>query len=349
MHGSRYDAVLDYIRRHERTLASVSFLGGLVNDLLTFTLLPLRYVVILFGLYVLIAAGATLAAHAAVGKEGRIAGTVTAFAPLVAHFVLGSVLCGFLILLTQSGAFLISWPFLLLIGGVFVGNELFQTYRRHFIFQTLLLYLALFAFFTIAVPLFLGRMSSWTFLLSSSLSLVFFIAYLWLVGTVRWERLRPTIVPTITATLVITLLIIGAYWLRLIPPIPLALRDGGIYERVERVGDEYVRSGGSERPWWDLRAPVIQIVSGSPLYAYSAVFAPGDFTTTVVHVWQRQDEATGAWNTRSTVAFTLSGGREEGYRGYSIKSAPEPGEWRVLVQTYEGQTIGDLRFSVRHE
>lgn len=347
MHGSRYDAVLHWIRSHERTLSSVSFLGGLLNDLLTFTLLPLRYIVAFFGAYVAIAAIATLAAHMAVGREGRLARTAEAFGPLVAHFVLGSVLCGFLILLTQSGAFLISWPFLILIGGVFVGNELFHTYRRHFIFQTLLLYLALLAFATIAVPLAIGRITAWSFLLGVALSFLSFLGYLWVVGTVRWERLRPAMVTIIASAVTLTAIIVSAYFLRLIPPIPLALRDGGIYERVERVGDEYVLTGGAETPWWDLRAPSVDLVPGSPLYAYSAVFAPGDFTASVMHVWQRYDTQAKVWRTESTVAFTMSGGREEGYRGYSIKSAPRPGEWRVLVQTQTGQTIGDLRFIVR--
>lgn len=346
MHGSRYDAVLGLIKRHERTLSSVAFVSGLVTDLLTFTLVPLRYVVALFGAYVVIAALATLAGHAAVGREGRVAQAAEVFGPLIAHFLLGSVLCGFLILLTQSGSFLISWPFLILLGGVFVGNELFHTYRRHFIFQALLVYLALFAFATIAVPLFLGRLTAWSFLLGAALSLIAFLGYVWLVGVVRWERLRPALAPLMAGAILITALIVSAYFLKLIPPVPLALRDGGIYEKVERVGDEYVRTGSFARPWWDLRTPVVDIADGSPLYAYTAIFAPGDFTAGVMHVWQRYDEESKIWRTESTVAFTLSGGRESGYRGYSIKSAPEPGEWRVLVETQTGQVIGDLQFIV---
>jgi hypothetical protein len=48
------------------------------------------------------------------------------------------------------------------------------------------------------------------------------------------------------------------------------------------------------------------------------------------------------------VAFNLSGGREEGYRGYSIKSDPEPGKWRVQVKTLTGQVIGELRFKIEN-
>lgn len=346
MRRNWFDTVLATIKRNEARLASASFVGGLINDLLTFTLLPLRYIVVLFGAYVVIAAAATIAAHRYVGREGRVAETVTAFAPLIAHFVLGSVLCGFLILLTQSGAFTISWPFLLLIGVVFVGNELFHTYRRHFIFQALLLYLALISFLVIATPLVLGRINDWSFYLSMALALWLFLAYLWAISATRWDRLKSALVPLLTGAIAITVVIMAAYATRLIPPIPLALRDAGIYTLVERAGDDYKLVGKLSDPWWDPRTPRIVLTPGEPLYAYSAIFAPGAFLADVVHVWQRYDPRLGRWVTLSTVAFTVSGGREEGYRGYSIKSAPQPGDWRVLVQTASGQTIGDIRFSV---
>lgn len=48
------------------------------------------------------------------------------------------------------------------------------------------------------------------------------------------------------------------------------------------------------------------------------------------------------------VAFTLSGGRSGGYRGYSEKDNPEPGKWRVTIETVEGQTIGRLNFKIEN-
>lgn len=348
MHGRLSEAVLTLLERHERTLSSVFFLAGLASDLLTFTLLPLSYIVILFGAYLLIAALATTAAHWGVGREGTFPRALTTLGPLVAHFVLGSVLCGFLILLSQSGAFTISWPFLLLIGGVFVGNELFHTYRRHFIFQTLLIYLAIFAFFTIAVPLSAGQVTQGTFLAGAALSLAAFLAYLGLLALVRWERMRGAFAVLTLSTVLLTGVVATAHAARVIPPIPLVLRDGGVYAFAAREGDGYRLEGGAQAPWWDPRAPVVEVAPGSPLYAYTAIFAPGAFIADIVHVWQWYDPQAGRWVTRSTVAFSVSGGREEGYRGYSLKSAPEEGLWRILVQTADGQTLGSIAARVRH-
>jgi len=47
------------------------------------------------------------------------------------------------------------------------------------------------------------------------------------------------------------------------------------------------------------------------------------------------------------VKFPIVGGREGGYRAYSVKSQPASGRWRVDIETAEGQLIGRVPFSVR--
>jgi hypothetical protein len=77
------------------------------------------------------------------------------------------------------------------------------------------------------------------------------------------------------------------------------------------------------------------------------VFAPIQLKTNVVHIWRRYDETTRMWRTESTVKFPIVGGREGGYRAYSIKSRPASGRWRVDIETAEGLLIGRIPFSVR--
>jgi hypothetical protein len=108
----------------------------------------------------------------------------------------------------------------------------------------------------------------------------------------------------------------------------------------------YQLSGEAAQAWWDPRAETVHHVPGTPLYAYSSIFAPGDFTTTVLHRWQWYDPTAKKWIDQATIAFILSGGREEGYRGYSEKFDPQAGAWRVLVETVDGQVIGKLSFTV---
>jgi hypothetical protein len=44
----------------------------------------------------------------------------------------------------------------------------------------------------------------------------------------------------------------------------------------------------------------------------------------------------------------ITGGREEGYRLYSLKQSVTPGLWRVKVMTISGQTLGKINFRVEN-
>jgi hypothetical protein len=49
---------------------------------------------------------------------------------------------------------------------------------------------------------------------------------------------------------------------------------------------------------------------------------------------------------KARIAFEIHGGREGGYRGFSVKHAVTPGPWRVEVETDEGRIIGRIDFNV---
>ena len=40
------------------------------------------------------------------------------------------------------------------------------------------------------------------------------------------------------------------------------------------------------------------------------------------------------------------GGRDGGYRGYSVKGNPQAGDWRVDIETIDGRLVGRIRFTV---
>jgi hypothetical protein len=84
---------------------------------------------------------------------------------------------------------------------------------------------------------------------------------------------------------------------------------------------------------------------GAPVYAYSAIFSPTSLNTTIVHVWQFYRPKRG-WTTMSRVELPVRGGREGGYRTYSVKTGIIPGAWRVNVETPSGALLGRLRFNV---
>ncbi|MFZ2719545.1 MAG: hypothetical protein WAZ27_01615, partial [Minisyncoccia bacterium] len=272
------ETFLGFLQRHERPLATGLFLFGFIADLVTFGFLDVPSVTLLFALYLAIVIVLTVIAHVTHGRtDGRFVRAVSVIAPLLAQFVFGSLLSGFVIFYTKSAVLSVSWPFLLLLLAIFIGNEAFRNYRSHLIFQTLLLYFSIYAFALFALPVYTGRIGTWLFLGSTALTVVSFGLYLTLLGYLSWQRLREALKPIIVSTTAITVLVVGAYLTGVLPPLPLTLKDGGVYHRITHMSGEYVAQGEEKRAWYDPRTQVVNHQPGTPLYAYSAVFAPGSF------------------------------------------------------------------------
>jgi hypothetical protein len=87
-------------------------------------------------------------------------------------------------------------------------------------------------------------------------------------------------------------------------------------------------------------------ISGEPVYAFSAIFSPKNLNITIVHEWQHYDEIQKKWVTGSTINLPVVGGRDGGFRTYSMRYNLATGKWRVNVKTPQGQTIGVLRFTI---
>ena len=61
-------------------------------------------------------------------------------------------------------------------------------------------------------------------------------------------------------------------------------------------------------------------------------------------LWQHKQSKN--WVTTSRIGFSLNGGRQAGFRGYTYKQNLAAGEWRVTVETEEGHTVSADDFTV---
>ena len=52
------------------------------------------------------------------------------------------------------------------------------------------------------------------------------------------------------------------------------------------------------------------------------------------------------WALQDTIPIKIVGGREQGFRGYGVKSKYPPGDWKVQVETTDGREIGRVYFDV---
>lgn len=140
------------------------------------------------------------------------------------------------------------------------------------------------------------------------------------------------------------------YFTNAIPPLPLALKEASVAHEVTRINGEY-RLEAEPLKWYQHYLQyntALHLIPGERAYVFTSVFAPARLTTNIVHEWQHFNERREAWETTSTVRFPISGGRDGGYRGYTLEEAPAPGKWRVNVRTGDDRLIGKVSFRVEN-
>lgn len=342
--------VRDVYDRYERPISSISLVGGFIADALTIkradTLWENSWVL----LHLVIVAICIIL----INREERK--SAAAESPSQAHFWLvnlmqfsfGGLMSTFLVLYFRSATLSASWPFILILAGTFIANERIKHHYARLTLQISLFFLSLFTFAIFIIPVLIHRIGPAVFLLSGAVSLGvlgLFLAALKRITRERFYKSRRLLQYSIIS---IFLGMNFLYFTNAIPPIPLSLRDAGVYHSVSRnAAGNYVvtREKGS---WTDFFRPYkrFHLPPGGSVFAYSAIFSPGSLNTDIVYQWQHYNPDTNRWEDRSSITLRLVGGRAEGYRSYAEKNALEPGKWRVNVKTPQGQVIGRILFNV---
>ncbi|MDR3525979.1 MAG: DUF2914 domain-containing protein, partial [Rhizomicrobium sp.] len=101
----------------------------------------------------------------------------------------------------------------------------------------------------------------------------------------------------------------------------------------------------SWQSWFELYRTV-HIAKGKPVIVFGATFAPVNLNTSAAYVWQHYDETRKEWHIVQQLELPLRGGRDKGYRGYTFKTDPQAGLWRVDFVTVDGRLIGRVKFQV---
>jgi hypothetical protein len=266
----------------------------------------------------------------------------------ILQFFFGGILSTYLVFYFRSSDIFVTWPFLFILLLAFIANE---SMKRHYIrlsFQISLFFLSIYSFAIFIVPVLTHQIGARIFLLSGFISLVFitiFIAILFYFIKDRFAESKRLI---ITLILGIFLLINVLYFTNLIPPIPLSLKDGGIYHSVLKNNEGNYVVTYEDRGLEDFfnLYPDYNKSTGESVYAFSAIFSPKNLNTTIIHEWQYYDENQKKWITDGEIYLPVVGGRDGGFRTYSKRTNLGRGKWRVNIMTKEGQTIAHLRFNL---
>jgi hypothetical protein len=263
--------------------------------------------------------------------------------------VLGGLASMVFIYYFRSSALLVSWPLLFFLSLQMIIPEILRERFVRVHYQLSLYYIMLLLLMIFFVPVVSGAIGVREFILALILCLLLWVVLLSVyVMAVKQDRVA-TIFRVFLACASMTVLIALAYFFNIIPAIPLALRVGEVAHAVERnTSGNYILE---REPTTFIEAltsiPTYHFHEGEPVYFFSAVFAPTALTAHITHEWQRYDQTSGIWQTMTTVTFPISGGSQNGYRGYSMKYSVSEGEWRVNVKTVDGRAIGRSRFYIQ--
>lgn len=135
-----------------------------------------------------------------------------------------------------------------------------------------------------------------------------------------------------------------------VPPLPLVLREARVTHEITHIENSYHVE--IEPVMWMRKLnipflyPTYHTDSGL-LTFYTAVTAPSDISTIVIHEWEKQDKGklVGYWKMKQTQRLSVQGGRKEGFRTYTT-GAVTPGLWRVTARLGTGQILGRRTFYV---
>jgi hypothetical protein len=262
------------------------------------------------------------------------------------HFLLGGLLSAYTLFFLKSASLLSSIVFLIIMTAILVGNEFSRVQTLSLGFKFGLLSFCYLIFLAYVVPIVTGFVGFGPFLIVVGLTAVtmFYIAH-------RYQKIGidPTLVQrqVVRPTLIVLFSFVSLYALKVVPPIPLSAQYMGIFHRIERSPEgQYMAY--YERPWWKFWQNGDQDFYARPgdkIHLFARVFSPVNFEDTIIAHWLLKTEKQG-WITQDRIPFTIKGGRDQGFRGYTFKSNYQPGNWRVQLETDDGRELGRIYFTL---
>lgn len=342
-------ALKKFTRHHWLTVA---FLLGFILDNLTLNRVDQLFDNVILFSYVILAMISIILLYA--GTAERFGERVNHFlktkSPILMQYAFGGLLSGMLIFYGRSSSLVDSWPFMLLIIGVIYGNETIKNRGQRLVYNLVIFFVGLFAYVILVVPVLLGKMGPWIFVGSGILALGIMYFFMRILERVvpNFILLQKRSVVFIIGLIYLTLNVL--YFTNVIPPIPLSLKEVGIYHSVvhDTEKDTYILQ--YEKPeWWEWYRnsdKTFHYANGEHVYCFASVFAPARLNTKIYHRWQYYDASVGEWIDHGRYSYGIQGGRGEGYRGYTEIENYREGKWRCIVETERGQVVGKETFTI---
>jgi hypothetical protein len=267
---------------------------------------------------------------------------------LIVHFLFGSLLSVYSIYYFKSSSLLSSFVFIIIMSSILIANELSRVQNAGHWLKFGMFILCLNAFFSTIYPTLLGFIGLIPFTLSvlSTVGCAYF-----LFKKILPQEIEPTYIQKqlFTPMIFVQVAFVILYFMGWIPPVPVSAKFMGIYHNVEKKDDKYLLY--HQKPFWKFWAngdQTFRAQYGDNIYFFTNIYSPARFSDQVNIRWMHKDPIRG-WTTWDLIPMKITGGREEGFRGFTYKSKYQPGEWRVQAETTDGREIGRIYFTVIEE
>ncbi len=263
-------------------------------------------------------------------------------------FSSGAALSFIFIYALRSAALAISWPLFVILFLCIIANEFALTHDFRFTLDIGVLFIATVFFNIFNTPFILKEQNDQTFGISILIAICISLVYIYFLKfsseAARYETPRGY-----ALALGIPMFVGMLYFLNIIPAVPLSLKESGVYHNLTRT-DKGTFIGQGEidtRTFAKFDTPIYHLTSSDTgVYFFSAVNAPAKLTAPLSHVWEFYDSNSKKWIQSTIVPFTISGGREDGYRSFSYKANIDEGLWRVTVKLDGNRVVGQMKFKV---
>jgi hypothetical protein len=266
----------------------------------------------------------------------------------ILHFIFGNLLSAFSIFYAKSSSMWTSAVFVLLVAGLLVANEFHSFRKRGLAVRFGIFSLCLASYLNYVIPIYRGRIGLWPFMEALMASLLILCLFAWgliILGGQIQKVTRIAIYPAVA----VHCLLAALYVLEAIPPVPLSIKQIGIYHDIKKVDGKYELSYSRDFwRFWESGAQTFRARKGDKVVVFARIFSPPNFVDDIILHWAYYDPRKG-WKNSDSVPMKAVGGRTLGYRGYSIKTNFFPSDWRVSVETSDNREIGRIYFTVAED
>lgn len=330
---------MEFYQHHEVLVSMVVFALGFLFDILTISRIDNIFFILQQSLYLLIL-GFFLVLEIRRKAEQK---ELWKYHHLVVHFLFGALLSIYTIFYYTSASAITSFLYIMLLAGLMLANEFEKVRALGLPVRVTLYAICTLSFFSFLFPIIMGRVGILPFWLGVFSSLIL-LTVIWMVNLRHIRNVeRDVVLPAIT----VHLLFILGYYMALIPPVPVAVKKIGVYYEVKKENDKYI--GLHSRNLWEQYTPgakVLRVREGEKVAILLSVFSPAHFKDQIYLKWYYMDSSPGL---DDTIPITITGGRDQGFRGFAIKQNYRLGHYRVIVETSDGREVGRININLERE